>query len=123
MKAQENRPVFPSFIFCFILLLCAKCILASVLNSRWCEFHETKIISRNNDQNNEHDFNGKGPVFDSIKDCFFFQMGNIILKQNCRAIICLLICCRLSCHIVECFFLWRAFFVNVAFSVWFTPRI
>ena len=49
----------------------------------------------------------KVPGSSLTKTCFFFQTTKIMLQKNSRPIICRLICCRLSCHILEMFL--RAF--------------
>ena len=54
------------------------------------------------------------------RTCYVFQTGNILFQIKT---ICLLICRRLSCHILESCFLLRVFFVNVAFFVLLTPTI
>ena len=44
------------------------------------------------------------------RTCFFFKRETSCFKLNCRPTICLLICCRLSCHFLDSFFFCGAHF-------------
>ena len=54
------------------------------------------------------------------KTCFFFKRELICFKYNCRTFICLLICCRLSFHFLDCFF-YLGFLFSFLFGPHFVP--